>query len=1129
MSVRAWKENIKIATYGVGEPDRNPMFLENRVYQGSSGVIYPHPVIDKVYDEKEEKEWIGLFLENEYLKIMVMPELGGRIRMAFDKTNDYHFVYYNEVIKPALVGLAGPWISGGIEFNWPQHHRPSTFSPLDYTITENSDGSQTIWVNEYEKMFGTKCAMGFTLHPGKAYIELSARIYNCTGFPQSFLWWANIAVAADEHYQSIFPPDVHAVFDHGKKDVSDFPIATGTYYKVNYAPGTDISRYSNIPVPTSYMAVNSNFDFLGGYHHKKEAGIIHVANRHISPGKKQWTWGNGDFGKSWDRQLTDENGPYVELMCGVYTDNQPDFSWLMPHESRSFSQYFMPFKKIGGIKNATKDVAVNLEVIENKLCAGVYASAEMKVRILLTQGKQVILDTVEQLSPVKVFLHKIDIQSTQANSATLQLSVYDDKENLLITYTPVKNEDTTLPDPASEIPHPLKITSNEELYLAGLHLEQYRHASFSPVDYYEEALKRDEGDARNNNALGLWYLRRGKFALSETYFRRAIKRLQQHNSNIYDGEPLFNLGLALQYQCKYQEAYDNFYKATWNGFWRDNAFYQLACISAKEKKWNEAIAFCEQSLQRNSSSIKTRHLKTCLLRYTGKPEEALNMALASLQQDAFDFGSLFETYFLYDALAQPAAAADALSRLQQLTNNDPDTFIAISIDYEHAGFTATAIALLMIVAENSSNPMIHYYLGYYESQAKNKEHSALHFEKGFTLSPERVFTNRLEDINVLNAAIAYNAGDYKAFYYLGNLYYDKRQYDDARDCWEKSIKACSNFATTHRNLGLAYYNKFNKKAAALACYEKAFYCNPSDARVLFELDQLKKKMLFTSQERLAFLQRYENLLTERDDLYLEFISLLGLVNQTEQAYLLLMKRKFHPWEGGEGRVTGQYVRLLVALAKTAYKNDEYETAIELLESACVYPASLGEGKLPGARENDVFYWMGCCYHRMGNTRQAEYCWEKAAGGVAEPTQAIFYNDQQPDKIFYQALALKKLGRRDESGARFTALAEYGKAHLNDVVRMDFFAVSFPDLMIFNDDLTLRNRVHCHFMLGLGLLGLGADEEAAEQFRKVLELEPAHAGAQIHSGFSEHFKSNEALTETGAAAFINSTNNLNDSL
>lgn len=346
--VWAWEELITLQTYPVGKPEKNPLFLEKRVYQGSSGAVYPHPVIEKINDEITDQQYTAVFIENEYLKIMILPGLGGRIHRAYDKVRQRDFVYYNEVIKPALVGLTGPWISGGIEFNWPQHHRPGTFEPVDYCIKGNDDGSKTVWINELEIMTRTKGMAGFTLYPGRAYLEISGKLFNRTTLPQSFLWWANPAVKVNDYYQSIFPPDVYAVFDHGKRDVSGFPMATGTYYKVDYSPGTDISLYKNIPVPTSYMAIHSGYDFIGCYEHDTEAGMLHVANHHISPGKKQWTWGNGDFGKAWDRNLTDHNGPYIELMAGIFTDNQPDFTWLKPNEQKEFEQYFLPYAKQAG-------------------------------------------------------------------------------------------------------------------------------------------------------------------------------------------------------------------------------------------------------------------------------------------------------------------------------------------------------------------------------------------------------------------------------------------------------------------------------------------------------------------------------------------------------------------------------------------------------------------------------------------------------------------------------------------------------------------------------------------------------------------------------------------------------------
>ncbi|KAA6302422.1 MAG: hypothetical protein EZS26_001254, partial [Candidatus Ordinivivax streblomastigis] len=409
--VRVWEEVVLLPTYPIGEEEKNPIFLEKRVYQGSSGSVYPYPVVEKISDEKVELPYRAFFLENEYLKIMILPELGGRVQMAYDKIKQRHFVYYNQVVKPALVGLTGPWISGGIEFNWPQHHRPSTFLPVDCSIEENADGSKTIWCSEVERMFRTKGMQGFTLHPGKAYLEIKVQIYNRTAFPQTFLWWANPAVVVHDDYKSVFPPDVHAVFDHGKRDVSKFPIATGTYYKQDYSAGVDISKYKNIPVPTSYMAIESKYDFVGGYEDDKQAGLLHVANHYVSPGKKQWTWGQGDFGYAWDRNLTDEDGPYIELMTGVYTDNQPDFSWLQPYEEKSWVQYFMPYSEVGYVKNATKEAIVNVETKEGKTNIILYTTAVYKnLRLTLTGNEgTVYLDQIIHTSPAEPY--KISVET----------------------------------------------------------------------------------------------------------------------------------------------------------------------------------------------------------------------------------------------------------------------------------------------------------------------------------------------------------------------------------------------------------------------------------------------------------------------------------------------------------------------------------------------------------------------------------------------------------------------------------------------------------------------------------------------------------------------------------------------
>ncbi len=1095
-TVSAWAEEVVIPTYPVGPPDKNPIFLEKRVYQGSSGVVYPYPVIERVYDEPVQQAWTAIFLENRYLKIMILPALGGRVQMALDKTNGYHFIYYNHVIKPALVGLAGPWISGGIEFNWPQHHRPSTFAPLQWRIEEGADGSRTVWCAEYEIMFNTKGMHGFRLYPERAYLEIDVQLYNRTAEPQTFLWWANPAVHVNENYQSVFPPDVHAVMDHGKRDVSDFPIATGTYYKVNYAPGTDISRYKNIPVPTSYMAYHSDFDFMGCYDYGPQAGMMHVANHHVVPGKKQWTWGTSDFGEAWDRQLTDADGPYIELMCGAYTDNQPDFAWLMPGEEKRFSQVFMPYKRIGPAKKATHEVVVNLEVEGSEATFGVYVSRPRTVRVELHLRSDVIYTRTLALTPADALVeHVTALQSNALLRAggqgghnillaqDLTLAVWDGDERL-IEYTPLPDTKPAIPAPATPARPPAEISSNEELFLNGQHLEQYRHATYAPQPYYAEALRRDPLDSRCNNALGLLLLRRAKFAEAEGYFRTAVRSLTRRNPNPYDGEAYYNLGLALRFQGRFDAAFDAFYKATWNAAWQDAAYFALAQLAARAGRWEEALALAVRSLERNWRRHQARHLKIALLRRLARGAEARAEIDLALALDRMEFGALWERSLL-----------DGDPLFGKLAGDNGNIYLETALDYAHAGLWEEALGLLDAAPSNS--PLRDYYRGWLHSQAGRHDAAQAAYAQAAGLSPELCFPNKLDDVPVLQAALAANPQDAHAAYLLGVFWYGHRRYAEAIACWEQARALAPGFATVHRNLGLAYYNKRQDAAAALTAYEQAFALDRSDARVFFELDQLYKRLNQAPAQRLARLEENSALVEQRDDLMIERISLLNLLGRHEEAYRLLMARNFHPWEGGEGKAAAQYVAALVAKAQAQLAVGAAAEAVRLLEAAQHYPHNLGEGKLYGAQENHIFYYLGCAYAALGDEERAQQAFTRAATGLSEPASAVYYNDQPPDMIYYQGLARRKLGREQEATAIFCKLVEYGESHLDDDVQMDYFAVSLPDFLVFDDDLRTRNRIHCHYMMGLGRLGLGEQAQAQQQFDIVLSLRADHLGAHTH--------------------------------
>ncbi|MCC8159727.1 MAG: DUF5107 domain-containing protein [Oscillospiraceae bacterium] len=1082
--VKIWSEDVTIPTYEIGEYSKIPMFLEKRVYQGSSGRVYPHPVCESVSNEKTDRTYTAVYLENEYLLVMVLPEIGGKIQRILDKTNNYDAVYYNEVIKPALVGLAGPWVSGGIEFNWPQHHRPSTFDSVDYTIRQNADGSATILVSEIERMHRTKGMAMYTLYPGKAYLEIKGQIYNQTDRPQTFLWWANPAVAVNDYTKSIFPPDVHAVMDHGKRDVSRFPISTSTYYKMDYSEGVDISRYKNIPVPTSYMAYHSDYDFIGNYDYDKDSGLLHIADHHISPGKKQWTWGCGDFGKAWDRNLTDENGPYIELMTGMFTDNQPDFTFIAPYEEKTFKQYFLPYKSVGAVKNATLDAVINLEVEDGNAFVSVYSPEEKEVTVTLSGAIEKYISEKITISPSEPYTTAVILKDDEETDLTL--SVKDEDGNILCSYTPAPKRFEPTPPPAQKCEKPSDIASLEELYLTALHLEQYRHATYKPEDYYLEGLRRDSTDIRLNNAYGRYLYNNGEFEKAEEHFRAAIKKSTWKNPNPYDCEPYYNLGLTLRKQGRFDEAFDAFYKSIWSGNMQDKGFYQLSCISALRGDFKTALEFIEQSLLKGAHNLKARNLKTTLLRLSGRLPDAQAYALETMEIDPLNYGCRYELYRVTDDFA-------ILNELTVIMRNNVDSYIELSLDYNEFGLYDEAAKVLALISQ-ANRPMLHYYMAYYSK-------SDVELEIASKCNYDYCFPVRLNDILVLNYAVENNDKDPMAPYLLGNLLYDKGQWEKAFECWTLSNKIDSSNPIVHRNLSLVYFNKLSDTESSVAEMERAFRLSPDNARILYELDQLYKQTNYPVKKRLKLMSDNMGLVSARDDLYTEYVTLLNCEGYFDKAYKTISVRTFHPWEGGEGKITAQYKKSLMGLAYECIENGDYETSEDYLQRALVYPENLGEGKLYGTLDNDVYYLLGLAYEKIDRIKANEY-YALAMRGSGDLTSAVYYNDQPPEMLFYRALAEKAVGNAKAAKGKFNRLVYHGLEHMNDHIEIDYFAVSLPDFLIFDTDLDRKNRVTCSFLTALGYIGLGDTESAAEYIESGLADDASHQGLIELSKFIE---------------------------
>jgi len=276
--------------------------------------------------------------------------------------------------------------------------------------------------------------------------------------------------------------------------------------------------------------------------------------------------------------------------------------------------------------------------------------------------------------------------------------------------------------------------------------------------------------------------------------------------------------------------------------------------------------------------------------------------------------------------------------------------------------------------------------------------------------------------------------------------------------------------------------------------EKAFMLDPTDARVFFELDQLRRKTGAGIAERLRVYEDHPDLVELRDDLYVEYLTLLNMSGKSGRAHELVLKRKFHPWEGGEGKVTAQYAASLVDLAVERIRARDGSGAIALLEAALRFPENLGEGKLSVARDNDIKYWLGCALEAAGDAKAAAVCWLEATAGDQDPSGVMYYNDQPAHQVLYQGLAFRKLGQEEKARSRFHKLVDYGEQHLFDTVTIDYFAVSLPDLQLFDENLDVRNQAHCHYLIALGAFGLGDIERSKTEFDETLKTDRCHVDA-----------------------------------
>ena len=1060
------EERWVLPTYKVNPPDKNPMFFKGEGYQGASRYIYPLALLDNLSNEKSDQAWKALKLANEFIELCITPEIGGKLWYGTDKTNGYNFIYKNNVVRPSNIGMTGAWVSGGIEWCVLHHHRASTFLPVDYELKENKDGSKTIFIGETEPRHGMRWTIGITVFPGKSYFQAEIKILNPTPYTNTFLYWANVAAHTNENYQVIFPPSVQYATYHAKNAFIHWPVAGEAYRGQEFTKGNDMSWWKNSPVSNSFFAYDLKEDFMGGYDHGRQTGTVHIGDHNIVKGAKLWEWGSGERGQATEGRLTETDGPYVEIMTGAFSDNQPDYSWIRPYEVKSFKQYWYPIKDIGGFKYANLNGAVNLELREkNSVFLGYHLTQKTgKAKIVLKNMDKVIFEKNAEVSPVAAFTETVKINEAFKLTDLYTELVNTETGEVLVSYQPVdKKYDPALPETVERPALPKDIQTIEELYMAGSRIGQFYNTSLNAMDYYTEALKRDPGDIRTNTAVGNIYLKNGDYLTARKYFAAAVKRLTKDYTRPSNCEALYLQGLTLKALELYDEAIDTLYRASWDYAFHSASYLELARISVIKGELNKALGQVNESLKTNTSNNSAVNLKASLLRKMGDPAGAKSILATILVSDPLDFRACNESYLLAKKESDDQKAEKELTVLNTKMRDFDQNYLELAVGYLNDGMPDEAEDVL--ARFKGKNPEICYYRAFIAGNKGNKNEAEKLFMEGSSLPVDYCFPYRLESVKVFNLASKYNPDDPKPFYYLGNLLFDK-QPQKAIGYWEKAVNLDPALAIAHRNLGWAYYQTNHDVPAAIKAYENAVKYKNDDPVYYAELDPLYEMNNTPIDTRAKLFAGSKDVATERDDSFIRLVLVNVLSGQPEKALDYLNNRYFG-YREGSSRVADVTVDAHLLLGKKYYLEKDYNKALEQFNTSL----NTFVGEENNRRIPQINYFIGLVYDALGSKSKAKTYFTRSAEQMSRGSGYVSY---------YQGLSWQKLGNTDKANEVFNSLIEQGDRRINQGSDLDFFA-TFRERQAENSMLS-----DAYMLKGLGYKGLGKNDLAQENLKKAVE-------------------------------------------
>ncbi|WP_161991932.1 DUF5107 domain-containing protein [Flagellimonas algicola] len=1063
--VKVYEGTEVIPTYKRGADEVSPIFYTGRSVQGAQGKVYPYPSQTKLGDSLIDITYEMVYLENEYIRVKVLPAFGGRLFSAIDKTNGHELFHTNSVIKPDLIGTLGAWVSGGIEWCFPHHHRTSTMLPSDYRMVNNADGSATIWIGETEKTMGMRGVIGMTLHPGKSYIDVDYRITNTNTLTKTFLFWANVAITSNEDFRTFWPPSQEIGVFHNNRSFIKWPVsnATDNYGRTSYPEGVDLTWWKNHPNPVSFFMWDIEEGFIGGYDYGQKAGTVHVGDKHENNASKLWQFGPGLQGQNARRKLTDDGKAYVELMTGTFSNNQPDYSWILPHSVKDAKNYWYPIRDLEVVKNSTVDASVTLQMRNAKSVFYGFntTSAFKNAKVILKSGASVLVEKNIDIDPANPFTETFKNRKT-LDEYQLHVALYDATGKELISYRPYKPQKPELPETQKRVKEPAAYETVEDLYLTGRFVEQFNRPGMNADDYYLAALKKSPNDYRTNIALGQRRLNQMRYAEALEHLQAAAEKLKVKYYQPKEGELFYFRGLAHKALGNHDKAYKDLARATWYYQWFSASNFELAQLESKKGNVTKALEYINEAYSTNTRDGRITTLFAALLRKNGNVDKAKRLLEEQLAYDPLNFTALYEQQLL----ANKPSLVDWHKNMQDVENN----YLEIALTYMNAGLWKEGIQLLAGL-DAPKNPLVHFYLAWFNHQNGDKDKARQYLNSAKNTSLSYVFPYRSETETVLNYAIATDENNAQANYLLGNLLYDNRP-DDAIAAWQRASTSENADAMVWRNMAFGSFYHHKNPKEAIENMTKAIALNGSNPLWFAELSKYYDESDENFADNLKILQ--ENIDVVREDVAAPktLVKLLNLNGAYDEAIQFLDTHHFRTWEGGR-ETYWHYVDAHTLKAKELILDKKHEKAISHLERALEYPENLEVGK-PTHDEKSamIYYYMGTAYEQLGNTKKANESYQKSAS--AQNGRGM------DDLLFYQAMANEKLGKKDDAARMFNELIKRGQQQRTG---------SDTNTLVAVEEASATNKKaisKSYYLEALGNLGLGNKNKAQSLFKTAMK-------------------------------------------